>query len=310
MKIGIVGAGMVGSSAGYAMALMGVGTEIVLVDANSGYAKAQAQDIAHATPFASTVDINAGDYADLAGAAVVILAAGVSQKPGETRLELLDRNVAVFREIVSKIMEVAPQTILLVATNPVDLMTLAAQRISGLPAARVIGSGTILDTARFRRLLGTHLNIAPQSIHAYVLGEHGDSEVPIWSSAMAGSVPITAFADQVGRPLDETMREQIASDVRNAAYTIISGKGATYYGIGAGLARIVRAILDNEGAVLSVSTVTENVEGVPDVPLSLPRVVGAGGVHADLTPPLSAEEREALRNGATIIADLARSLSL
>ncbi|WP_339760654.1 L-lactate dehydrogenase [uncultured Hoeflea sp.] len=302
MKIGIVGTGMVGSASAYAMALMGVGTQIVLVDHNAALARAQAQDIAHATPFATTVAVRAGEYADLDGAAVVIIAAGVSQKPGESRLALLERNVEVFKAVIGGVMTAAPEAILLIATNPLDVMTFAAQRISGLPPERVIGSGTILDTARLRSLLGDHLGIAPNSVHAYVLGEHGDSEVPVWSSAMAGSVPIVSFAEQIGRPLDETTRRQIADQVRGAAYTIIEGKGATWYGIGAGLSRIVSSITDDERTVLSVSQVTEDVEGVSDVALSLPRIIGRDGVVATLMPELDTSERTALKRSAEVIS--------
>ena len=308
MKVGIVGTGMVGSAAAYAMALLGVGTEIVLVDANPGLALAQAQDIAHATPFAKTVAIHAGTYADLRDAAVVIIAAGVSQKPGESRLALLERNVEVFRSVIGGVMQAAPGAILLIATNPLDVMTFAAQRISGLPPERVIGSGTILDTARLRSLLGDHLGIAPTSIHAYVLGEHGDSEVPVWSSAMAGSVPIVSFAEQIGRPLDHAARTSLADQVRGAAYTIIEGKGATWYGIGAGLARIVRAIVGDERAVLSVSQVNADIEGVKDVPLSLPRIVGREGIIANLMPDLDGEERAALKHSAEVIAGFSSKL--
>lgn len=308
MKIGIVGTGMVGSAAAYAMALLGVGTEIVLVDANAALARAQAQDIAHATPFATTVAIRAGEYPDLKGAAVVIIAAGVSQKPGESRLALLERNVAVFRSVISGVMQAAPEAILLIATNPLDVMTFAAQRISGLPPERVVGSGTILDTARFRSLLGDHLGIAPNSVHAYVLGEHGDSEVPIWSSAMAGSVPIVSFAKQIGRPLDEAARTHIADQVRSAAYTIIEGKGATWYGIGAGLARIVRSIIDDERTVLSVSQVSGEIEGVKDIALSLPRIIGRDGIVATLMPDLNEAERAALKRSAEVISEYTSKL--
>jgi len=308
MKIGIVGTGMVGSASAYAMALMGVGTQIVLVDHNAALARAQAQDIAHATPFATTVSIRAGDYADLDGAAVVIIAAGVSQKPGESRLALLERNVEVFKAVIGGVMQAAPEAILLIATNPLDVMTFAAQRISGLPPERVIGSGTILDTARLRSLLGDHLGIAPNSVHAYVLGEHGDSEVAVWSSAMAGSVPIVSFAQQIGRPLDEATRGQIADQVKGAAYTIIEGKGATWYGIGAGLSRIVSSIVDDERTVLSVSQVTENVEGVEDIALSLPRIIGRDGVLATLMPELDTSERAALKRSAEVISDYTSKL--
>ncbi|AMY68452.1 L-lactate dehydrogenase [Frigidibacter mobilis] len=308
MKVGIVGAGMVGSAAGYALALTGHASHVVLVDRNAALAQAQAEDIAHAVPFASACLVTSGDYPELAGAGVVILAAGVAQKPGETRLELLGRNAAVFAEVVEKVRQAAPGAILLIASNPVDVMTQAATRMSGLPPGRVIGSGTILDTARFRALLARHLGIAPQSVHALVLGEHGDSEVLAWSTARAGSVPIGAFADQMGRPLDAAARAAIDEGVRRAAYRIIAGKGATWYGIGAGLARIVRAIAADQRDVLTVSILTPELLGVRDVALSLPRVVGAAGVLADLHPELTGEESEGLAASARLLKDSATSL--
>lgn len=310
MKVGIVGAGMVGSAAGYALALSGTASRVVLVDRDTDLARAQAEDISHAVPFASTTIVTSGDFDELAGAGVVILAAGVSQKPGETRLQLLSRNAEVFRTVVANVLAAAPDTILLIATNPVDIMTDIATRLSGLDPERVIGSGTILDTARFRSLLGTHLGIAPQSVHAYVLGEHGDSEVLSWSAARAGSVPLRSFAAQVGAPLTDDVRARIDDRVRNAAYTIIAGKGATWYGIGAGLARIVRAIRSDEQAVLSVSIMTGQVEGVRDVALSIPRVVGAKGVTAQLFPDMDPEEHAALERSARFLKDTSSALDL
>ena len=310
MKVGIVGAGMVGSAAGYALALMGVASRIVLVDLNPARARAEAEDIGHAVPFASSTVVEAGDFDMLDGAGVVILAAGVSQQPGESRLALLARNAEVFRTIIGEVERAAPEAILLVATNPVDIMTDIATRLSGQPAARVIGSGTILDTARFRWLLGRHLNVAPQSVHAYVLGEHGDSEVLAWSAARAGATPIRSFAAQVGAALTDDVMARIDTGVRGAAYTIIEGKGATWYGIGAGLARIVRAIARDEGAVLSVSIVTPEVEGVRDVALSVPRVVTREGVTADLFPELDQKEREALRGSAELLKGLAEEVKV
>ncbi|SIS52553.1 L-lactate dehydrogenase [Phaeovulum vinaykumarii] len=309
MKVGIVGAGMVGSAAGYALVLRGVASHVVLVDRNRDLARAQAEDIAHAVPFASAASlVEAGDYAALAGAGVVILAAGVAQKPGEDRLSLLSRNVAVFSEIVAEVRAAAPEAMLVVASNPVDVMTLFATRASGLPPARVIGSGTILDTARFRWLVGQHLGIAPQSVHAYVLGEHGDSEVLAWSAARAGATPLAGFAAQVGAPITADVRARIDAGVRGAAETIIRGKGATWYGIGAGLARLVRAIAADERAVLSVSMRMPEVAGVTDVALSVPRIVGAHGVEADLFPDLSPEETAALARSAMILRDTARQI--
>lgn len=310
MKVGIVGAGMVGSAAAYAIGLKGVANEVVLVDRNAALAEAHALDIAHAMPFGSGTVIRHGGYEALEGATVVIIAAGVAQRTDETRIDLLGRNAAVFRAVIGEIMRVCPDPILIVASNPVDVMTQISQAISGLPAHRVIGSGTILDTARFRSLLGSHLGISPRSIHAYVLGEHGDSQVLAWSCAKAGAVPITAFAAQVGAPITDAVRARIDNDTRNIAYTIVAGKGSTYYGIGAGLARIVHAIAMNEQAVLSVSIVTGEVEGVRDVALSIPRVVGADGVSADLFPDLDADEHAALQRSARLLRGLFDSVPL
>ncbi|MEO1313520.1 MAG: L-lactate dehydrogenase [Pseudomonadota bacterium] len=310
MHVGIVGAGMVGSAAGYALALSGRAARITLMDLNADLASAQAEDIAHAVPFVSSTVVTAGGYEALAGCRIVILAAGVSQKPGETRLELLERNTEVFRAVLSEVLRHAPDAILLVASNPVDIMTDVTQRISGLPPGRVIGSGTILDTARFRSLLGSHLTISPRSIHAYVLGEHGDSEVLAWSNAYAGSVPIDAFAAQVSAPITAEIRDRIDTGVRRAAYRIIQGKGATWYGIGAGLSRIVQAIGQDEQAVLSVSVVTETVAGVRNVALSLPRIVGAEGVGSTLSPSLSEGEEAALTASAELLKGTAEQIKV
>ncbi|SMX40621.1 L-lactate dehydrogenase [Maliponia aquimaris] len=310
MKVAIVGAGMVGSATAFALVLQNAVSELVLIDLNAARARAEAEDIAHAVPFAGSTVVRAGDYPDIAGASVVILACGVSQKPGETRPQLLGRNAEVFRAVIGRVMEVAPGAILLVASNPVDVITQISTTLSGLPPERVIGSGTILDTARFRWLIGRHLGISPGSIHGYVLGEHGDSEVLAWSSVRAGSVPLAAFAAQVGAALTDRVRAEIDHGVRRAAYTIIAGKGATWYGIGAGLARIVTAIGRDEQAVLSVSMVEADALGVPQVALSLPRLVGAQGVSATLWPDLDAPETEALRHSATLLKEMADSVPL
>lgn len=306
MKVGIVGAGMVGSAAAFAITLRGVASEVVLVDRNAALARAQAEDILHATPFAHGTRVISGDYDALAGARVVILTAGVNQQPGESRLALLGRNAAVFAEIIPRLQAVAPDALLVVATNPVDIMTAVATRLSGLPPGRCFGSGTILDTARFRALLANHLGVSATSIHAHVLGEHGDSEVLCWSSAMAGTLPVADFAQQRGVPLTAEVRAAIDHGVRRAAYTIISGKGATWYGIGGGLARIVQAIGRDEGAILTVSCQEqslvvpgESLEG--PVALSLPRVVGAHGVHSTLTPVLSPDEARGLVASARVL---------
>ncbi|NKW91535.1 L-lactate dehydrogenase [Rhodobacteraceae bacterium R_SAG9] len=310
MKIGIVGAGQVGASAAYAIALLGKAREIVLIDLDPAMAAAQAEDISHAMPFAATTEIRSGGYADLRGAEVVIIAAGVSQAPGETRLDLLARNAAVFKEVTSEVLTYAPEAILLIASNPVDIMIGITQRLTGLPTNRVIGSGTILDTARFRVLLGQHLDIDPRSIHAYVLGEHGDTEVLSWSSAQVGARHLLSYAEEVARPITQAVKAEIDEGVRRAAYRIIEGKGATYYGIGAGLARLVAAIGGDERSVHSVSVMTPNVEGILDVPLSLPRVVGKVGVIEDVAPELDAEERTDLKASAQMLKDTLEAVRL
>jgi len=308
MKVGIVGSGMVGSAAGFALALLGDATEIVFVDHIADLAIAQAEDVSHAVPFVGPCRVTAGDFDALSGAGVVILAAGVPQKPGESRLSLLARNAAVFAEVVGRVMAKAPGALLLVASNPVDIMTEVAQRTSGLAPERVIGSGTILDTARFRALLGAHLGVAAQSVHAAVLGEHGDSEVLVWSSAQVGGEPLERCAAQMGAMVNDQLRARIDAGVRGAAQRIIAGKGATWYGIGAGLARIVSAIRDDQRAVLTVSMRTREVAGISDVTLSLPRVVGAAGIITTLYPDLSTAEEAALRRSAETLKDAAKGL--
>lgn len=307
MKVAVVGAGMVGSTAAYAMALTGACSDVILVDLDEKRAQAEARDILHSVPFAHAVRVSAGGYDDIENAALVIVAAGVSQRPGETRLSLLDRNARVFQSVIPSILSRAPEAVLLVATNPVDVMTHVAARIAG-PKGRVIGSGTILDTARFRALLSEHLGVSSASIHAYVLGEHGDSEVLVWSDAQVGGLPLEAFAAQIGKPITEADRARIDEGVRRAAYAIIEGKGSTYYGIGAGLARLARAILRDERAVFTVSALSADAAGVPDVTLSLPRIVGRGGLLGTLAPALSGAERDALARSAAILSQAARDI--
>jgi L-lactate dehydrogenase len=308
VKVGIVGCGFVGCSAAYAIALGGVANEIVLIDLNASLARAQAEDLLHATPFASPVRIVASDYAALDGAEVVILTCGVGQRPGETRLQLLKRNADVFQAVIPQVIRAAPTAILLVASNPVDVITYIVTKIAGISTDRVIGSGTILDTARFRTLLGESLNVSPKSVHAYVLGEHGDSEVLLWSNAMVGGFGLADFARQKGIQVPSDVRSRIDDGVRRAAYRIIDGKGATYYGIGAALARIVRAIRSDERVVLTVSTRALGIADFPDVCFSMPRIVGAGGVLTTLVPTLSSEDREALTRSVSVIQRAAEEI--
>jgi L-lactate dehydrogenase len=311
MKIGIVGSGLVGATAGYAMVMRGVGREIILVDKNAKRAQAEADDLFHAVPFAEPLTVAAGDYSGLAGCRIVILAAGVAQKPGETRLELLARNKAVFAEVVPGVLRYAPEAVLLVATNPVDVMThIAAQFAAGLgvPSSRVIGSGTTLDTARFRALLGRHVGVDPQHVHAYVIGEHGDSEVLTWSCATVGGLPIEDFCNRHQTSCQPADRTRIDDGVRNAAYRMIEGKGSTYYGIGSALARIVDVILRDQRSILTVCTPMDEVAGTKDVTVSLPRLVGGSGVLETLPVSLNEEERGLLAQSAAIVGEVIHSL--
>lgn len=310
MKVGIIGCGFVGSSAAYAMALQGVASQMLLIDINGELARAQTEDILHATPFSHPVRIDAGDYRDLAGAALVILACGVAQQPGESRLHLLERNAKVFQQVVPQVLFHAPQALILVASNPVDLMTEMVTQISGLPPSRVFGSGTTLDTARFRTLLGEFFDVSPHSVHAYVIGEHGDSEVLVWSSAQVGGVDLPEFARQAGRSLNDEVMARIDDRVRRAAYRIIAGKKATYYGIGAGLSRLARAIRNNERGVFTLCTHSEEEGEFKGSCLSLPRILGSSGVVATLRPKLFAEEHAGLLRSAETLRKAAREISL
>ena len=306
MKVGIVGAGQVGATTAYAMVMRGIGREVLLVDLNKARAQAEADDILHAVPFAHPLKVSAGDYKDLEGCQVVIITAGVAQKPSETRMELLKRNADIFAKIVPQILEHVPQAILVVATNPVDVLTQLTARFAAaydVPSCRVIGSGTTLDTARFRTLLGGHLGVDPHHVHGYVLGEHGDSEVLSWSLVTVGGVPLDEFCRQWDICTDEVVRAEIDRGVRQAAYSIIAGKGSTDYGIGSALARITEVILGDQRSFLTVCTPVEDVGGVKDVTVSLPHLVGGTGILDTLQLPLAlnAEEEEGLRNSAQIV---------
>ena len=310
MKIGIVGCGMVGSTSAYALVMSGVGREIVLVDLNRARAEAEANDIYHAVPFAHPLTVRAGDYPDLAGAQVVVIAGGVAQKPGETRLQLLQRNADVFRQIVPSVLRYAPDAVLLVVSNPVDIMTHLAAHFaaeSRVPPTRVIGSGTTLDTARFRTLLGRHFGVDPHHVHAYVIGEHGDSEVLVWSQATIAGVPLDQFR---GNPLTKTERLQIDEQVRRAAYHIIAGKGATYYGIGSAVARIVDVLLHDQRAILTICCRITGVLDCDGATLALPHLVGGEGALATIPLLLDAAEQDALRRSAGILREAIQSLKL
>jgi L-lactate dehydrogenase len=312
VKTGIVGSGYVGATAAYALVMRGVGRRLVLIDQNRGRAESEADDISHAVPFANPLEVSAGDYADLAGCKVVIVSAGVGQKPGETRIQLLERNAQVFKQVIPSILQHAPDAILLIATNPVDVMThLAAHYAAefGVPSSRVIGSGTTLDTARLRSLIGRHLNVDSQHIHAYVLGEHGDSEVIPWSLVTVGGIPLSEFCHAGKVSICPEDYDGIDQRVRRAAYHIIEGKGATYYGVGSALARIVEVILQDERSILTVSTPMEEVAGVKDVTVSLPNLVGGEGIIKTFFPHLNERETELLGASAKVVRSVIDQLN-
>ncbi len=311
MKVGIVGCGMVGSSAAFAMIMSGIGREIVLVDRNTARAEAEADDLFHAVPFAHNLRVKAGGYSDLANASVVVLTAGVNQKPGETRLELLGRNKAVFEEIVPQVLKYAPGAMIVVASNPVDVMTHLTANIAmryGMSSNRVIGSGTMLDTARFRTLVGEALQVDSHHVHAYVIGEHGDSEVLTWSLATVAGLHLDEYCHSLGICLHEHQKQIIDDRVRGAAYRIIQGKGSTYYGIGSALARLVKTILNDHRAVLTVCAREKLVEGVEDVTLSMPRIVGGSGVQSTIPLHLAPEEHQGLRKSALVLKEAISSI--
>ena len=313
MKIGIVGCGMVGATSAYALVMSGVGREIVLVDVNRARAEAEANDIHHAVPFAHPLTVRAGDYADLGEARVVVIAGGVAQKRGETRLHLLQRNADVFRQIIPSVLRVVPHAVLLIVTNPVDVMTHLAARFAadfGVPHTRVFGSGTTLDTARFRALLGRHFDVDPQHVHGYVIGEHGDSEVLVWSQATIAGLSLDEFVKVHGTPLTESERRDIDENVRHAAYQIIAGKGSTYYGIGSAVARIVDVLLHDQRAILTICSRITDVSDCDGVTLSLPHLVGGEGVLATIPLALDVTEREGLRRSAGALREAIASLNV
>jgi L-lactate dehydrogenase len=267
-------------------------------------------DLNHAVPFSRAMQIWAGDYADCAGAALTMVAAGTNQRPGETRLDLLRRNAAIFGDIVPRIVKHNPNGIILIATNPVDVLSYAAWKLSGLPASRVIGSGTILDTARFRYVLSQHFDVDPRSVHAYIIGEHGDTEVPVWSLANIAGMRLREYCAVHHTACDNAGLEALFLQVRDAAYEIIERKGATYYAVAAGLMRITEAILRDENTVLSVSGLVEDYEGIDDVYLSLPTVVARRGIVRRLHLNLDVTELDGLRHSASVLRSVIGELEL
>jgi L-lactate dehydrogenase len=292
---------MVGSSFAYALMQRSLASELVIIDANNDRAVGEAMDLNHGLPFVRAMRISAGSYEDLADASVIVITAGTNQKPGETRLDLLQRNANIMRSIMPKVLEVNRDAVIVVASNPVDIMTHIAVQITDLPRGKIIGSGTILDTARFRFLLGEHYGVDPRSVHAYIVGEHGDSELAIWSLANIAGVRLKDYTGFYGQRYDEEALNDILEQTRRAAYDIINRKGATYYAIGLGLLTIVEAILRDQHTVLTVSSPLDGYYGITDMSLSMPTVVGNYGAEQMLHLPLSDDEREAFCESGEIL---------
>jgi L-lactate dehydrogenase len=309
-RIAIIGAGSVGATFAYAIMIRGQADEIVLIDINRDKAEGEAMDLRHGLPFVRPVDVHVGDYADCAGADIVVVTAGAASKPGESRLALAERNVGIFRQMIPEVVRYNRSGILLVVTNPVDILTHLTYQMGGRPATKVIGSGTVLDSARFRYLLAEHCNVDPRNVHAYVIGEHGDSEVPVWSLANIAGTRLTDYCAVCQEPCSEIPRDELFQNVRDAAYHVIERKGATFYAVGLAVASIVESILRDQHSILPVSSVMQGQYGLEDVCLSLPTILGRDGVVQVLDLPLDEAEIAGLRQSAEVLRDVSRSVGV
>lgn len=297
-KVAIIGCGFVGSSSAFSLMQSGLFSEMVLIDADKDRAEGEAQDISHGLLFARPMKIYAGDYDDIRDAAIIIITAGAAQKPEETRLDLVHKNVKIFEAIIPEIKKRECEGILLIVSNPVDILTYTAIKLSGFPENRVIGSGTVLDTARLRYFVGEHLLVDNRSVHAFVIGEHGDSEIVAWSSANISGIPLDDFCEMRGHYHHEEATENIAEMVKNSAYQIIEKKRATYYGIAMSVKRICEAIVRDEKSILPVSSMMHGEYGIEDVALSMPAIIGRNGLETKVPIALNAEELEKLKESA------------
>ena len=303
-KAAMIGCGLVGSASAFSLMQSGLFSEMVLIDADRDRAEGEAMDISHGIPFAHPMKIYAGDYADIADASIIIITAGANQKPDETRLDLVHKNVKIFEDIMGKIVEHDCKGILLIVANPVDILTYTALQLTGFPSNRVIGSGTVLDTARLKFELGEHLAVDSRSIHAFIMGEHGDSEIAAWSSANVSGIPIYRFCEMRGYCDHDGAMDRIAETVKNSAYEIIEKKQATNYGIAMAIRRICEAIVRDEKSILPVSGLMEGEYGIENVALSMPAIIGKDGIEKKVPVSLSWEEQEALKESAKTLREI------
>ena len=309
-KAAVIGCGFVGSAIAFSLIQRGLFSELVLIDANRDKAEGEAMDLSHGLPYIAAMDVYAGTYDDLTDCALIVVTAGANQKPGQTRLELIGQNVSILNSIIPQITARPFEGILLIVSNPVDVLTYAAFRISGYPAHRVIGSGTVLDSARLKYLLGEHLNVDSRGIHAVIIGEHGDSELAVWSGANVSGVPLDDFCTMRGHTNHREAEQRLYEEVRDSAYEIIKRKGATYYGIAMAVARIAECVMKDERAILQVSVVLGGQYGLRDLALSIPSIVGRRGAEQILEIPLADNEREALNSSAAQLREVIDGLEL
>ena len=303
-KVAVIGCGFVGAACSFSLMQSGLFSEMVLIDADNAKAEGEALDISHGLPFAKPMKIYAGNYDDIKGASLIIITAGANQKPGETRLDLVKKNIAIFKSIIPEITKRQFDGILLVVANPVDILTTVALKLSKLPENKVLGSGTVLDTARLKYELGNHLDVDPRSVHAFIIGEHGDSEIAAWSSANVSGIPLNDFCEMRGHFNHEEAMRRIAEDVKNSAYEIIARKKATYFGIAMAVKRICEAIVRDEKSILPVSSMMHGEYGIEGISLSMPAVVGKGGVETQVPIKLSEKEKEALQKSASTLQEV------
>ncbi len=307
-KAAMIGCGFVGSSAAFALMQSGIFSEMVMIDVDRDRAEGEAMDISHGLPFARPVRIYAGSYDDIVDAGVIIVTAGANQKPDETRLDLIHKNVKVFQSIIPEIAARGCEGILLIVSNPVDILTYTAIKLSGFPEHRVIGSGTVLDTARLKYLIGEHLGVDNRSVHAFIIGEHGDSELAAWSSVNVSGVRLSEFCEMRGHFAHEESEDRIYEEVKNSAYEIIDKKQATYYGIAMAVKRICECIIRNEQSILPVSSMMHGLYGMEDVVLSMPAIVGKDGVEDVIPISLDEEERGLLEKSAKMLKEINRMI--
>lgn len=300
-KVAMIGCGFVGAATAFSLMESGLFSEMVLIDADHERAEGEALDISHGLPFTRPMKIYAGEYDDIVDAAIIIITAGANQKPDETRLDLVQKNVGIFKSIIPEIARRQCPGILLVVSNPVDILTYTAWRLSGFPENRVLGSGTVLDTARLKYNLGEHLGVDSRGVHAFIIGEHGDSELAAWSSATVSGVPLNTFCEMRGHYNHDEATERIAEDVKNSAYEIIRKKKATYFGVAMAVRRICEAIIGDEKSILPVSNLMHGEFGIDDVTLSMPAIIGAKGVERLVPIPLDQEEQEKLSESASTL---------